>query len=237
VDASRTLLHAIFDFDGNPNAPRAYPLGSNILVNNRMVAIATALMARTDGTFGPFNVDAVVRSRDVDGQSPFPLLDFDNALGLAVVNRGLAFNGALWDRVRSASAVNLALLSGQGAQLQRRGGDWSEVGDPGLGAVASATRAAGGVGVRHVCTSITATLAAGATAAGPLKVYLRDGLTGVGPVIFAAALSAPVQGVGVLTLSDLSIVGSANTAMTLEFVAAGPAGSQENVTLQGYSAT
>lgn len=113
-------------------------------------------------------------------------------------------------------------------------GNWSANNVPATATQATVTKAAGGAGVKHVCNSITATIACGSTAQAPVFVYLRDGASGVGTIIWAAAIAAPANGVGGVCISDLNIVGSANTAMTLEFSAAGVTSSQEAVTLSGY---
>jgi hypothetical protein len=112
--------------------------------------------------------------------------------------------------------------------------NWTTYHVPAAATVATTTKAAGGAGVRHVCNSITATVACGTTAQTPVKVYLRDGTAGSGTIIWACTLAAPANGVGGLTVTDLNIVGSANTAMTLEFSAAGVTDSVEAVTLTGF---
>ena len=89
-------------------------------------------------------------------------------------------------------------------------------------------------GRRYRCHMICASLSAAGTASGIMTVYLRDGATGAGAVLFAATLSVPVNGCAAICLSDLNIAGSQNTAMTLEFAAAGAAATVEKVTL-GYS--
>jgi hypothetical protein len=108
---------------------------------------------------------------------------------------------------------------------------------PAAATQATITKSAGAAGVKHVCTSIAATLAAGGTAQTPINVYLRDGATGTGTIIWAGSVSAPVNSAAIIALTDLSIVGSAATAMTLEFSAAGVAASVQAVTLTGYDTT
>jgi len=112
--------------------------------------------------------------------------------------------------------------------------NWAVNHAPSSATQATITKAAGGTGVKHVCNSITASVAAGSTAQTPLNVYLRDGASGSGTVIWACSLSAPANGVGGVSVTDLNIVGSDNTAMTLEFSAAGVTASVEAVTLTGY---
>jgi hypothetical protein len=115
-------------------------------------------------------------------------------------------------------------------------GDWSIHSDPAAGAQASATKAASGLGSSHVLTSICATLSAGAAASGIVKLYVRDGAAGAGPIIWSANLQVPAAGHGRIVLTDLGIAGSSNTALTVEFAAAAGAGSQENISATGYTA-
>lgn len=114
---------------------------------------------------------------------------------------------------------------------------WSAVHAPAVNVLASASRAAAGAGLVNVCRSITATVAAGAApAAVQLDVVLRDGATGAGAIIWQGALA--LQGVAgasdKLHASGLYIPGSPNTAMTLEFTAAGGLNTFERVTLGGF---
>ena len=122
-----------------------------------------------------------------------------------------------------------------------RPGYWTVVNTPAANTQATISKAAGGAGVRHVCTGILATLTAGVTApaAVALTVELRDGATGAGTVIWQGRMSLGAiagQNAPPIQIAGLSIVGSANTAMTLEFSAAGGANTLESVSLAGYSA-
>jgi hypothetical protein len=115
--------------------------------------------------------------------------------------------------------------------------DWSAVSTPAVGSAASASKAAV-PGMMHVCTSITvgwivtALLLAGVTA----TVNLRDGASGAGTILWSLPLGIGLLPVGSsvpLVITGLTIQGSVNTAMTLEFVA-GVASTQMSVTLAGY---
>lgn len=150
---------------------------------------------------------------------------------------GLLFNNATYDRARSASAANLAAFLSLGAGLVSLPGDWGAVSTPAVSAQASATRVAGAAGVRHVCTSISFSLGAVA-AEGSLLVNLRDGTTGVGTILWSMRIGPFLAGTsGRETISGLNIVGSAATAMTLEFAAAPTATNFETVSLTGHDAS
>lgn len=113
-------------------------------------------------------------------------------------------------------------------------GDWSVQHTPGTAAQATITKAAV-AGSQHVCTGVSATLSAAATASGIVIVNLRDGASGAGTILGSWGLSCPVQGSALIFLAPLNIPGTVGNAMTLEFAGAGAAATQENVTLMGYS--
>jgi len=100
---------------------------------------------------------------------------------------------------------------------------------PAVNVRATATQAAGGAGRRHVATSISFAATAGAVASEQLVI--RDGASGVGPIIYQMEFVAGFDGLNVL----LFLIGSSNTAMTIEFVANGGGGELQSVSLQGYT--
>jgi hypothetical protein len=135
-----------------------------------------------------------------------------------------------------ASGGALATLSATGAALVSLPGDWSQGQTPAAATQATTTRAAV-AGLRHICTSLAATLATGATAqAAAAILVLRDGATGVGAILWTKQIILPINGVWDLNVSGLNIVGTAGNAMTLEFTAAGVAGSFASVALTGHDA-
>lgn len=156
---------------------------------------------------------------------------------LGVMAKLMGFDGTNWDRLRTVSASNQATTSSlPGVQLVAQNGNWSEFSFPATNTVATVTRAAAGAGLRHILTSLHFSLAgAAAAAAGIVQCVVRDGATAVGTVIWSGVLTAPITGIGEISLSGLSLPGTANTAMTIEFAAAGGAGTQEAVTMTGYT--
>jgi hypothetical protein len=108
---------------------------------------------------------------------------------------------------------------------------------PAANTQATRNQAAAGAGLKNVCTGIHATFSANATAptAVQVYVYLRDGASGSGTILWAATLSLPATaGASTgISITGLWIPGSANTSMTLEFSAAGGANTLEVVTLTG----
>ena len=123
-----------------------------------------------------------------------------------------------------------------GAQLAVVG--WSVTHAPAAANQATASRAAAGATLRHICTAISITVVGNtaAPAAQVLTFNLRDGATGAGTIL--ASWTVGVEAVAGKTvpinLSGLAIPGSLNTAMTLEGSAAPGANTLESVTLAGY---
>lgn len=154
---------------------------------------------------------------------------------LGVVNRGQLYDGAAWDLQRAGSATNIAAQSGLGAALVAQVGEWSINHNPAANTQATITRAAGAAGVRHVCRSISCSLVAlTAAAEAQVEIRLRDGATGAGTILWALPIMVIPGGQTGLTISGLNIVGSAATAMTLEFSAAGGASTTQGVSLTGF---
>lgn len=112
--------------------------------------------------------------------------------------------------------------------------EWTVLDVPAAATQATVSRAAD-AGGRHICKSITVTIAAAATASGIVIAILRDGPTSTGTELWSGALSVPANGSGDITISGLNITGSKNTAMTIEFTAAGAADTQQTVAISGYT--
>lgn len=154
-------------------------------------------------------------------------------LGQAAFN--FAFDGTTYDRLRTGSAANISAATVAGALLTTQQGDWSVNHTPVANTQATITRAAGGAGVRHVCTSITFSLNALTTAAETtVLVNLRDGATGAGTILWSQRVHVIPGGTTGIALAPLNIFGTANTAMTLEFAAAGGADTFESVAMTGH---
>lgn len=145
------------------------------------------------------------------------------------------FNGTTFDRQDGVSATNNTATTTVGVTYSASISTWS-VTDTDIGATQSiASKAAGGGTVRHVATSVT--LCRGDTvAAVPALINLRDGATGAGTIIRSWVIGvSTINESRCVDLAGLNMTGTANTAMTLEFAAAGSATSTSTVTLTGYS--
>lgn len=206
-------------------------------------ANADNLTAPTLGLLGVYSFLAVYDGTNYDRVNSLPS-DTDDQVAaqvglLGTVARGQIFDGTTWDRKRSASAANIAAQTGAGAQIVSGPGDWSIAHTPGAATQATITRAAV-ASTRHVCTSISATLSnPPASDAGNRMIQLRDGATGAGTILWAQTMrtggGATTFGNSiVINISGLNIVGSVNTAMTLEFDSAPSANCLEAVALTGH---
>lgn len=146
----------------------------------------------------------------------------------------LAFNGATWDRVRTNSASVLAGTTQPFGGLVAEPGEWAVNSEPAVNTLATATRAAGAAGVRHVCRSLHFSLNA---VAAQTNIYcrVRDGASGAGTILWSQAVALPAGGLYSIALSGLNIVGSPATAMTFEWSAASAGGNFETAGGTGYS--
>jgi len=132
----------------------------------------------------------------------------------------MGWNGGTWDRLRTASAANLTTGTQTGSLITEKGARWSATHAPAAGTAASVVRSAGAAGVRHVadCVSYSAG-AISAPSATATTLTLRDGASGAGTIVWQKQLTIPAT-TGVHaneSFCGLGIVGSAATAMTLEF--------------------
>lgn len=95
---------------------------------------------------------------------------------------------------------------------------------------------AGAAGVRNVAYAISAHLiTAGTAETTKINLNLRDGATGAGTILMSWSLLLTTNTFWKVDLVGLHIPGTAATAMTLEFSAAGDAATLESVNLVYYT--
>lgn len=136
----------------------------------------------------------------------------------------------------TTSAATLTTTTNNGAGIVEKGVRWQVINAPAVSTQATASKAAGGVGVRHVADCVTVSAgAATAPAATVLTINLRDGATGAGTVLWTTQITAGATATnhGNVAFCGLNLIGTANTAMTLEFSAL-LTNENESVTLTGY---
>ncbi len=134
--------------------------------------------------------------------------------------------------MRKFLLAGLAALLPALAVPQATYSQWAVYHAPAAATQATISRAAV-AGRRHVATSITVCLASVAAQAAPVVFSLRDGATGAGIIKWSATLVAPAT-YGQCVAVPVNIVGSVNTAMTLESAAAPAASNFATVALTGY---
>jgi hypothetical protein len=111
--------------------------------------------------------------------------------------------------------------------------EWAVQHQPAANTQATISKAAD-AGGRHIATGLTVALA-GTSASGLVTVNLRDGATGAGDILWSATMIVLAGDSKSVSLGGMSIEGTKNTAMTLEFDAAGGAATEETVSLVGYT--
>jgi hypothetical protein len=148
---------------------------------------------------------------------------------------------SLGDPATGAAQATVTALANNGASetgalVVKSPASWGVVHTPTSATQATASKTAGGSGVQHVASSISFSLAVdGSHAQTAIQVNLRDGATGAGTILWSmTVLKAAAEALTTFHASNLNLVGTANTAMTLEFSAAGVTGSVESVALTGY---
>lgn len=115
---------------------------------------------------------------------------------------------------------------------------WTQIHVPNTNTQATKTQTSAGAGKRNVCTGFTVTMTAGAsapTAAAPILVSVIDGASGGSTYLWRSYITLPAVAGAVVSMirSDLWLVGSQATAMTIEFSAAGGANTYESVAFDG----
>jgi hypothetical protein len=115
------------------------------------------------------------------------------------------------------------------------GGQFALTHTPAAATQATISQAAGAVGVKNVATLISYSFTTTGTAQTAIVIALRDGATGAGTILWSKTLLAPTNSVISESIALPHVQGSAATAMTVEFSAAGVAASVQSVNLMGYT--
>lgn len=223
------------------NTQNANPLTITILPINWSIVCPAGVQLMTPFP-APVAQTASISSSGGGGQATcmfvdFPVLPFlssATAVGTGVTILGQPVT-VLPANVASALALSTQPVSN--VELVTAPGEWTLTNAPVAATAATASRAAGGALVRHVLKSIQASLNAVAAQAAPVVAVVRDGATGVGTILWQDRLMAPVGFTDRVSVDGLNIVGSLNTAMTVEFTAAPAATNFETISASGYDAT
>jgi hypothetical protein len=151
-------------------------------------------------------------------------------------------NGTRADALRTASVANSYTSEGTtapsiGALLSEKSARWSIYNLATVSSQATVSQAAVS-GVKHVADCITFAASAGTAIASATSadIVLRDGPSVTGTPVWSVNFGVPATTgnfAGPLAFCGLNIVGSTNTAMTIEF-AAGVTNMWQSVGLTGY---
>lgn len=166
-----------------------------------------------------------------------------NPVAPLIGNAGLVYDGTTWARRKTVSLTNMVpattttVRSQVGAALTEKSARWSVIHNPAASSQATASIAAEAA-VRHVADCVS--FSAGSTTAPALTaltIVLRDGATGAGTIVWTHQVvisAATGQNVVPYGLCGLSLTGTTNTAMTLEFSAL-LTNLIESVSVSGYN--
>lgn len=114
---------------------------------------------------------------------------------------------------------------------------WSVKHTPAANNQATASKAAGAAGVKHVCTGYAWSLSSGAGAPTPelITIAIRDGATGAGTIIWEETVSLPATAGSSAgrVVTGLYLVGTTATAMTIETDSAPGANVVASVSMMG----
>lgn len=112
---------------------------------------------------------------------------------------------------------------------------WSSTNFPSTATQATVARNSNASG-RHVLTAFHVSFSTVATTSATLiRWVIRDGATGAGTILWQGTMNQGVANTNYAEgMTGLALIGSTNTAMTIEFTAAGTTGSQQAVNMQGF---
>jgi hypothetical protein len=104
---------------------------------------------------------------------------------------------------------------------------------PTVGTQATKTAAAGVNGQKYVVTAFAFNVAGAALAAATIGCYVIDGAAGGTTYLWQEVMAVTSTG-GRISMSGLNLVGTANTALTIEF-SAGVSGAKETVNISYHT--
>ncbi len=209
------------------------------------LAVTAANAAKVDGSAVTQPISGTVTANQ--GAPPWDM-EGDTAAAATDAGKPLKVGGKATTTQPAAVATGQrvnAAFDEHGSQYVRAGHQapapsiWTAHSVPAANTQATVSRAAAGIGIRNVCTELTVALAAGATAptAVQLSVSLIDGASAGLTYLWRAVIALPATAGAVtgFVVSGLWLPGTANTAMTLEFSAAGGVNTFESVSMSGLT--
>jgi hypothetical protein len=197
------------------------------------ITVSVPVLPGNTSQWGGSSVTTAAALSDTAGNPTAPYIGADGMLwdtSQWVRHKGTAL--ATFPTSQTLTARNIV-----GAGIMERSSRWSVIHNPAAGTQAVASIAAEG-SVRHVADCIS--FSGGSTTAPALTaltVNLRDGATGAGTIIWTHEVvisNATGQNVLPFSTCGLNLVGTTNTAMTLEY-SAGLANLIEATSISGFN--
>jgi len=112
--------------------------------------------------------------------------------------------------------------------------EWTILSNPAVATRAVGSVVAAGAGISRVLDGLYCSLAAVAAQVF-IQLVVRDGAAGVGPIIFEQTVKVVTADTGFVHISGLGLIGSANTAMAIEFLTAPAATNWQRIVGVGYN--
>ena len=143
-----------------------------------------------------------------------------------------------YNRMKAATATNMILTESGSSLLVSEPGDYTWSAGPAVNTLATVSTIAFATDAT-ICTGISFSLAdTNPIGVGPglLRVYLRDGASGVGPILWEQVVFIQGGQSKHVNITGLHIVGTLGTVMTLEFSGVPGATGYETVTLIVHAA-
>lgn len=112
--------------------------------------------------------------------------------------------------------------------------EWTILANPVVATRAVGSIVAAGAGISRVLDGLYVSVAAVAAQVF-LQLVVRNGAAGVGAIIFEHTVKVVTASTGNISISGLGLIGSANTAMAIEFLTAPAATNWQRIVGVGYN--
>jgi hypothetical protein len=176
-------------------------------------------------------------NNDIQGDVASNVADSGNPVKIGLITKSSLPAALVADRRSNVIGDLTGRVLSRNAQQSLAGNYWDVQHVPAVNTQATITQASAGAGKRNVCTGFTVTICGGTTdpAAWQGSVAIIDGASGGGTYLWRSNISIPAVAGAMTSIvrSNIWIVGSQATAMTIEFSGAGGALTYESVTMEG----
>jgi hypothetical protein len=148
----------------------------------------------------------------------------------------LVFDGTSFAKARNSAAANMGATTQPGALQAAPPGQWVAFHQPASGSQATATKAAGAAGVKHVLTFIRGRLTGVAAVLAKVTIELIEDVGGAGTQLWAETMVQPTNSFCDIIIGPINYIQpTAAKSLTIRFAAAGDANASQSVSMFGYS--